>query len=239
MHFVQPPKYRADTISITVPFIDMLATGDSITGTPTVTVSVFTGIDPTPAGILYSNVMVHNGDTLEQIVWQGVVGVIYQLVFSISTVNGDTYEKDCYLGILPQEGSAVSPTITFYYTSRPYPVEYAEGITNSINPNYLHLLLNPSWTEGIKNSIASQYGTLALGAFYYNNYPPEGIKNSIIPSSGQLIKNTVISYSYDIDGIKNSIAAISGTLIKGQVFYVNYQPEGLQNSIAPQGGTLA
>ena len=239
LHYIQDTKYVAETISFIVPFSDMLQGADTITGIPIVTVSVFSGLDPNPSLLLYQGAQVHTGNTVEQRIWNGVAGVLYIINIKVNTTQGKTYEKECYLGIIEQVGTSSSQVITFYYTSRPYPIEYAEGAMSDIALSYFHLLLNPRWTESVKTNIATRDSLLYIGAIYYNNYPPEQLKSNITPMQGYLIANTAINYNNPHEDLKNNIAAISGTLQVVQVFYTTYVPEQLKSNIAPQSGTLA
>src|SRR5574340_283071 len=157
--------------------------------------------------------------------------------FSDMLSAGDTFEKECFLGIIEQDGSAISPIISFYYTSRPYPIEYAEIIQSSISPNYFHLLLNPRWTEIIQSTTSPQYINIDIGRIFYNNYPPELLQSTISPQSGLLI-GALITYNNPHEDIKVSIAPLSGLLPVVRIFYLNYIPEQIKSSIAPQSGTL-
>lgn len=235
--YIQDTKYVAETISILIDFSDMLSAGDTISGVPTTTITVFSGLDPSPADILYLSPQVHNGIQVEQYIWRGIPGVLYTVSIQVTSVGGDTFEKECFLGILQQDGSAVSPIISFYYTSRPYPIEYAEIIQSTISPNYFHLLLNPRWIEDIKSTISPQYINILLARIFYNNYIPEEIQSTISPQSGLLI-GALITYNNPHEDIKVSIAPLSGLLPVVRVFYLNYMPEQIKSSITPQSGTL-
>lgn len=237
LQYTQDTKYVAETISILVDFSDMLSAGDTISGIPTTTITVFSGIDPSPADILYLSPQVHNGTQVEQYIWRGIPGIIYIVNIQITSVAGDTFEKECFLGIIEQDGSAISPIISFYYTSRPYPIEYAEIIQSSISPNYFHLLLNPRWTEIIQSTTSPQYINIDIGRIFYNNYPPELLQSTISPQSGLLI-GALITYNNPHEDIKVSIAPLSGLLPVVRIFYLNYIPEQIKSSIAPQSGTL-
>jgi len=217
-------------------FRDVLKTGETIIS-QVVTVTVFSGDDLNPSNLLYQGIDVHVG-YIEQRIRLGIPGNIYSIKFEVGTSLGNTYDKVTRLAVLPQDGNATPVFTNIYYTSWPYPIEYAEVIQSAISPNYFHLLLNPRWAEDIQSSISPIIGSMVIGAIYYNNYPPEIIQSAIAPFGGLLISNSAVTYNNPHEDIKNNIAAISGTLVKGQVFYVNYQPEIIQSTIAPQGGTL-
>ena len=52
-NLVTRSKYVSETISIIVDFADVLPAGQTIQGTPVISVALDTGDDPTPANILY------------------------------------------------------------------------------------------------------------------------------------------------------------------------------------------
>jgi hypothetical protein len=235
--YTSDSKTVDETKSYLGDFRDVLVSGETLTNY-TVTVTVFSGDDLNPSNLLYQGIDVHPG-YIEQRIRLGVPGNIYSIKFEVVTSLGNKYDKVTRLAVLPQDGNATPVFTNIYYTSWPYPIEYAEIIQPAISPNYLHLLLNPRWTESVKSNISPVVGSLPIGAIYYNNYPPESIKSAIAPYIGFLISVSAITYNNPHEDIKNNIAAISGTLIKGQIFYVNYQPEIIKSSIAPQGGTLA
>ena len=234
--YTSDSKTVDETKSYLGDFRDVLKAGETITN-QVVTVTVFSGDDLNPSNLLYQGIDVHVG-YIEQRIRLGVPGNIYSIKFEIDTSLGNTYDKVTRLAVLPQDGNATPVFTNIYYTSWPYPVEYAEIIQPVIFPYFAHLLLNPRWTESIKNALSPVTGSMSLGAIYYNNYPPEIIQSSIAPYIGLLISVSAVTYNNPHEDIKNNIAAISGTLVKGQVFYMNYQPEVIQSAIAPQGGTL-
>ncbi len=236
--YVSESKRQIENISYFGDFRSDLVSGETITS-QTVTISVLSGIDPSPSSMLIGGIAIHNGNILEQHIGQGVPGVIYDIVFSIVTSLGNDYNRTTRLAVLPNVTGATPVFNLRYYTSDLYPYEYLESVQSDIYPYYFHLLLNPRWTESIKNAISPVVGSMPIGAIYYKNYQPEKIQPAIAPYRAVLVANSAVPYNNPHEDIKNNIAAISVTLTKGQVFYVNYQPENIKPAIAPQGGTLA
>ena len=107
LHVVEGSKYEAETVSIILSFAEDLPAGDSILGTPTITVSLLTGTDTNPSNMLYGVVSIHNGTDVEQRFRLGIPGNIYYILYQVVTTNGLRFEKDCYLAIIPVEGNAV------------------------------------------------------------------------------------------------------------------------------------
>ena len=69
-------------------YADKLDTGDSLTGTPTITVSVIYGTDASPSSIL-SGAPSINGTVVSQKIIDGVDGVRYAVYSLVDTVNGE------------------------------------------------------------------------------------------------------------------------------------------------------
>ena len=112
-----------ETISILVSFTDLLPLGDSISGLPSVTITVASGVDPSPASLLYMAAIVRSGQTVEQRFRLGVPGVIYRVSFTVATIQGNRLSKECYLAILPDEGEAIPQWLPLWESTQLYPVE--------------------------------------------------------------------------------------------------------------------
>ena len=233
-------KRVVDVIPLTFDFTQQLQPSETITlSTALVTVQVFAGYDPNPSDLLYQTALVdlNNPNAFIQSIQHGLDGVVYNLIASVQTSLNRIIYQTCKLAVLLQGQPATAPVIPFYYTSWPYPVEYAEQIKSSISLQLLHLLLNPSTTESIKSSITPREGSIQLALVSYT-IPPESIKNSILPLSGLLISSTAINYSCPAESVKSSILPQSGTLVKTLVSY-SIPAEQLKSSILPLSGTLA
>ena len=233
-------KRVVDVIPLTFDFTQQLQPSETITlSTALVTVQVFAGYDPNPSDLLYQTALVdlNNPNAFIQSIQHGLDGVVYNLIASVQTSLNRIIYQTCKLAVLLQGQPATAPVIPFYYTSWPYPVEYAEQIKSSISLQLLHLLLNPSTTESIKSSITPREGSIQLALVSYT-ISPESIKNSILPLSGLLISSTAINYSCPAESVKSSILPQSGTLVKTLVSY-SIPAEQLKSSILPLSGTLA
>lgn len=72
-----------------IDFVNDLQTGETISGLPTVTLTVFSGDDPTPSARLSGDPGV-SGTTAMQRVSQPLAGVTYIITFSVLTSLGNT-----------------------------------------------------------------------------------------------------------------------------------------------------
>lgn len=89
-----------EDVVITFDFSNELATGETLSGTPVVTVSVVKGADASPSAILNgSAVMSSDAKKVLQPVVDGAEGVEYQLKCVCSTSNVN--KKLARIGILP------------------------------------------------------------------------------------------------------------------------------------------
>jgi hypothetical protein len=80
-------------------FISNLAAGETI-ATQVVTASVYTGVDANPANIISGAASV-SGTSVMQLITGGVLGVIYELLCTITTSAGQTLEMAGYLAVIP------------------------------------------------------------------------------------------------------------------------------------------
>lgn len=238
-HFVEDSKYRAETISIVQSFADVMLPGDSISGTPTISITVSSGIDPTPSTILYEGVSVTNGNTVEQRFRLGIIGVIYCITFTIVTVMGETLEKECYLAILPQEGFAIPTFLPLYESTQLYPYqinpEYIQGST-ILTGGYLKNLLYAIPPEDIQGLTILTGGTLTLVVITYN-IPHEDIQGATVLQGGLLTYQNNIPYAIPHEDIKGKTLLISGTLFGGSILYT-CPHEDIQGHTILTGGTL-
>jgi len=77
-------------------FTSQLATGETITGAPTVTISVVSGVDTNPSSHLIGSPSV-SGNIVSQVIGTLVGGVVYNLVATISTNSGGTRTLNAHL----------------------------------------------------------------------------------------------------------------------------------------------
>ena len=159
-YIVQDAKYRAETISAIISFANVFSSGEVITGTPVVTVSVLSGIDPAPSDMLYGGVTVTGGDTVEQRFRLGVLGCIYEIVYEVVTNLGNTISKNFYLAILPNNDAAVPLWLPIWETSQLYPIE----------PTYEPCISSLAITEGSLITVIINYSTLPEKYQSYFNF---------------------------------------------------------------------
>jgi hypothetical protein len=81
------------------PFVSQLAPGETIS-TQVVTASVYTGVDANPGAII-SGAAAVVGTNVMQLITGGVLGVIYELLCTITTSLGQTIKMAGYLAIIP------------------------------------------------------------------------------------------------------------------------------------------
>lgn len=96
------PQYTTESLTRGIDFTPQLSlTGDTFTGTPTVTVSVLSGIDPTPQNILVGTPSLSaNSMQIIQRISRGVAGVAYLLSFRCGTAQNNTLEQQGILYIV-------------------------------------------------------------------------------------------------------------------------------------------
>lgn len=94
-----PSKRAGSTKTYTFDFTSDLAIGETIS-TQVVAASVYSGTDATPSAII-SGVASASGTTVTQKITAGVVGVIYELLCTITTSAGQTLTQPGYLAVLP------------------------------------------------------------------------------------------------------------------------------------------
>jgi len=238
-HIVQDSKWQAETISIILSFSDVIQPGDSIVGTPTITITVLTGQDSNPSNLLYEGVTVYSGVSVEQRFRLGLPGNIYQILYKIVTVAGDTFEKDCYLAILPDEDSAVPNYLPLLESTNLYPYEAGpDSIKSAINWIAATLIGYKIPAEYIESFVNWQSATLITYGSITYAVTGDYISSSPALLSGTLVIYGSISYSVSGDGISSNAAMLSGTLVGTGISYHNPY-ESIQSSVTFVGGTLS
>ena len=88
----QDPQYVSESLVRGMDFTARLApTADTLTGTPTVSVSVYSGSDSSPQSILVGSPSLSSNDMqILQQISGGVAGVGYLLTFKCGTTQGNT-----------------------------------------------------------------------------------------------------------------------------------------------------
>lgn len=237
-NFIEGAKYRAETVSITSSFADVLPAGQVITGTPSVIVTVVTGFDASPNAILYQGCNVIANTGVDQKVRLGVTGVIYHIEFQVVSTSGLVFEKDCYLAILPDDDSAVPTWLPLWEATQLYP--YQDG-PDSVRSGMvwvagaLHNVLYHNPPEAIQSRMGWITGTLIIVGVTYHN-PHEDMQSYIVWNTGTLI-TVGVRYDNPHEDVKSNVAWITGTLINQGILYHNPH-EDIQSTMDWTAGTL-
>lgn len=80
-------------------FISSLQVAETIT-TASVSASVYSGNDPTPSAILSGSPTI-SGTTISQLVTGGVLGTIYELLYTANTSLAQSIQISAYLAVIP------------------------------------------------------------------------------------------------------------------------------------------
>jgi hypothetical protein len=80
-------------------FTSRLAAGETLTGVPTVTVTVYSGTDPNPSAVKSGAASI-SGNTVVQKFTGGLAGVIYSVVAACSTSLGQSLQQWAYLVVV-------------------------------------------------------------------------------------------------------------------------------------------
>lgn len=239
-NLVTASKYVPETVSLIVSFADLLLPGDTISGVPTISVSVSSGIDPSPSQLLCQGPSVTRGNTVEQRIRLGVAGVIYEILFSIRTVGGDVWEKSTLLAVLTGEGTPIPTYLPLTLTTQLYPLDIVESYRGSIalTSGTLIRVVIPytALPDSYKSAIAFGAGTLTGPIQLPYTAQPDAYKSSAAFISGTLV-SIQKQYTASVDQYKASIAFISGALT---VIVVPYSTPADQYkaAVAYTAGTL-
>jgi hypothetical protein len=235
--FVSESKLQLETISYFGDFRDLLLPGEQITS-ETVTVTLLTGTDSNPSAMLYGGISVHNQNIIEQKIRQGVPGNIYDIIFTVGTNQGHTYEKVTRLAILPNNLTAPSLHTTIWLTSWNYPYnilpDNIQG-TSGLNSNG-NFWYQPKFKDSFQGNASINSGNLFAGSISYA-IKPESIQGSTTINSGTLTL-VVITYNMRPEAIKGGVAINSGDLYQGSVSYT-MKAESIQGNTILNSGTLA
>lgn len=233
--YVSESKIQIEVVSYFGDFTDVLIPGETITS-QTVTVEVISGDDPNPSAMLYGGIDVHSGTIIEQRLQQGVIGCIYDIIFTVGTSAGNEYIKFTRLVILPTNWG-VNPQLTqFYFTSHLYPYNIAaEGMQGYVGMSLSQIWLQPYFFDQIQGAITVTGGNLFAGSVSYSILP-EAIQGSISMISGTLVQ-VVVTYDILPEAIQGNIAILSGNLFQSSVSY-SILPEAIQGSITLISGSL-
>lgn len=93
------PKLLGETKVISFDFTSDLAIGETIS-TQTVVATTYSGTDASPSSIISGGASV-SGAVVSQKVTGGVLGVMYELLCTITTSAGQTLQKSGFLAVSP------------------------------------------------------------------------------------------------------------------------------------------
>lgn len=96
-----PNKLAGETKPVTFDFSDVLASGETIS-TQVVAATVYSGTDAAPSSLI-SGSATASGAVVTQKVTAGTLGVIYELLCTITTSLSNTFQKVGLLGVIPRE----------------------------------------------------------------------------------------------------------------------------------------
>lgn len=235
-NFVTRSKYVSETISVIVDFADVLSAGQTIQGTPVVSVALDTGYDPTPANILYLGISVTNGTVVEQRFRLGVPGVIYELTWQIVSTSSEVFEKTTYLAILPNIGSVAPNHQYLFLTSDLYPLQAQDSLSVSFVSQNGTFTIGQTWeTDVFQVSFLPQDGLFTLGQIFYVSTPDQ-FQVSFSVGNGTFTIGQLF-YTSTPDQFQISFAPLNGTFTEGQVFYTS-PAETFSVSFQPTDGTF-
>ena len=92
------PKLVGETKNYSADFADDLGAGETISS-KSVTASVYSGTDAVPSNIV-SGAATSSGSIVSQNITGGVLGVVYKLVYQITTSVGRTLQKAGWLVVV-------------------------------------------------------------------------------------------------------------------------------------------
>lgn len=235
--FVTRAKYLAETITLSADFTKILPPGITISGLPTVSVSVETGTDSNPGNLLSGLATVSSGTVAQQKVRQGLPGVVYDLVFSVTGTDGNSYELQTLLAIFPNEGNAVPTWLPILESTQLYPAQLSDSYTTSqisLTSGDLHeILITYSFEDDYRSLLSFLSGDLHETVITYSF--EDDYKSSISITAGALTV-VLITYTYEED-YKTGFTIISGSL---QVVVISYSyEEDYKASLGFVSGTLA
>lgn len=95
-----PAKLAGETKTYQFDFSSSLAAGETLS-TQVVTASVYSGVDASPSSLI-SGVASSSGAVVSQKIAGGTLGVLYELLCTVTTSLGQTLLLSGYLAIIPE-----------------------------------------------------------------------------------------------------------------------------------------
>lgn len=96
---VLPSKFQGEGINVTFNFIGSLTPTETIAG-KSCTSTVYSGTDSSPAAIIAGSAS-SSGAIVTQKIVAGVVGVIYEILCTITTSANQTLQQSAFLAVVP------------------------------------------------------------------------------------------------------------------------------------------
>lgn len=225
---IHNPKRVVEVVPAIFDFSEDLLSGETIS-TATCTVSVFTGVDPSPSSLLYQTVTV-TGNVCEQKIQQGVSGVIYSVLMEVTTSLSRVIEQVMRIAILPDADPAVPTYLPLYLTTPPYPLSDTESYVGfSISSISGRLQYQPSDSGYAIGTVSSISMDLYGGGVSYA-IPFESIEGTVSGISMDLYGGGV-TYVIPADGAYGTVSGISMDLYGTAVTY-SIPYEAVQGTIS-------
>ena len=95
------PKRQSETVQVTFDFSEKCAAGETLSA-PAVSVSVWSGVDPTPNAIYVTSSAAVSGQTVTLSLQAGVTGVVYLVTVSATGSISTNQKLEGLFAILPE-----------------------------------------------------------------------------------------------------------------------------------------
>lgn len=171
---------------------------------------------------------------------------VMQAAFGMSNVHG--YRGTCYMvvdddnltatgGAIPQYAFEVERCEGFTLSSRPYSIEFYDGIGS----NFESVRFPPAilLAEEFRSSFQSVSGVIRTAIIEYENYDPEAIESSFISIDGSIGAPLVEYENYVPESLESVFSEVSGDLENLLQGYDNYEPEAIDSVFTEITGTLS
>lgn len=96
---VLPPKLLGETVNEIFDFTSLLAVGETLS-TASTTASVYSGTDASPSSIINGSASI-SGAKVTQSITGGTLGVLYELLCTVTTSASQTLSLSAYLAVAP------------------------------------------------------------------------------------------------------------------------------------------
>lgn len=103
------PKFVGETELYSLDFASVLPAGVSISSISSISSAVFSGVDPTPSGLL-AGVATVVGTRVSQLLTAGIPGVVYDVSAIVLGTDGEKYELGGFVAIYPIIAAPAAPT---------------------------------------------------------------------------------------------------------------------------------